>query len=200
MTAKLMAEYRAILLEKIRSYATIGGRSLGAYIDREEPVDAHEALNRMLQFQSSFAKYGERFNTLLADPPRQGDKEAESFYYWAVQKFGQLKPVVNLVHVMVFQEGGRHFIVSKQIYSSHYTEAGLAVAELAPFTDAQGKVRTLAAYTIRLQVDMFGGPMGFLKKRMAQPRLLETLNEGLNGLRANVETSSRVSVQVRDGK
>ncbi|HKX29077.1 MAG TPA: hypothetical protein VJ302_15390 [Blastocatellia bacterium] len=195
---KLTDEYRSILFEKVKAYSTLGGQSLGAYVDRDEPVNTHEALTRMVHFQSTYAKYGERFNTLLADQPRVGDQQMESFYYWAVQKFGQLKPIVSLIHVMIFQEDERFYIVSKQIYSSHYTEAGLLIAELNPVVDSQGKVRTLAAYTVRLQVDMFGGPMGFMKKRMAQPKMIETLNEGLQGLRANVETLSRISVQVRD--
>jgi hypothetical protein len=181
--------YKSILLEKVRSYAALGGKSLGANADQDEPVDTNDAMVRMLRYQASYAKYGDYFYLLLADHPRINDERAESFYYWSVQKFGQLKPVISLVHITIFQEGTRVFIASKQIYSNHYTEAGLGIAELIPFTDQHGKVRTLTAYTIRLQVDMFGGTMGFLKKRMAQPRMLETLKESLQGLRANVEGS-----------
>jgi hypothetical protein len=190
-TSKLIAaltdEYKSILLEKVKSYATLGGQSLGANADQDEPVSTNGAMVRMLRYQASYAKYGEDFYSVLADYPRVNDKRAESFCYWAVQKFGQLKPTITLVHVVIFHEGTRVFIASKQIYSNHYTEAGLGIAELIPVTDPQGKVRTLVAYTIRLQVDMFGGAMGFLKKRMAQPRMVETLKESLQGLRANVE-------------
>jgi hypothetical protein len=189
----LTDEYKSILLEKVRSYATLGGKALGANADQDELVDTNDAMIRMLRYQATYAKYGEDFYSLLADHPRINDERAESFYYWSVQKFGQLKPVISLVHVTIFREGTRVFIASKQIYSNHYTEAGLGIAELIPFTDQHGKVRTLTAYTIRLQVDMFGGTMGFLKKRMAQPRMLETLKESLQGLRANVEASGRVS-------
>jgi hypothetical protein len=187
LIAALADEYKSILLEKVRSYATLGGESLGANADQGEPVDTNDAMIRMLRYQASYAKYGEDFYSLLADHPRINDRRAESFYYWSVQKFGQLKPVISLVHVTIFQEGTRVFIASKQIYSNHYTEAGLGIAELIPITDQHGKVRTLTAYTIRLQVDMFGGTMGFLKKRMAHSRMLETLKESLQGLRANVE-------------
>lgn len=187
LSASLTNEYKAILLEKVRSYATLGGGSLAANADQEAPVKTNDAMIRMLRYQTSFARYTDRFYSLLAEHPRITDEHAESFYYWASQKFGQLKPVVSLVHVMIFHDGPRVFIASKQIYTSHYTEAGLGIAELIPLTDQNGKVHTLVAYTIRLQVDMFGGPMGFLKKRMAHPRMLETLRESLQGLRANVE-------------
>lgn len=191
LTTALTNEYKLILLEKVKSYATLGGRSLGASADQDEPVDTNDAMIRMLRYQASYAKYGEDFYSLLAGNPRINDERTESFYYWAVQRFGQLKPVISLVHVTIFHEGTRVFIASKQIYSNHYTEAGVGIAELIPFTDQNGKVRTLTAYTIRLQVDMFGGTMGFLKKRMAQPRMLEKLKESLQGLRANVEVVGR---------
>src|SRR5262245_9756666 len=199
LIAKVTNEYKTILLEKVKAYASIGSSSIDAYADQPELVDSHGALVRMLGFQLSYAGYGEHLQSVLTAPPRLYDEKIESFYYWAVQKFGQLKPVINIVHVMIFQEETRVLIVSKQIYSSHYTEAGLAIAELLPFKVRQGRIRTLAAYTIRLQVDMFGGAMGFLKRKMAQPHLLETVKEGLQGLRAGVETSHRASVQVREG-
>jgi hypothetical protein len=105
-----------------------------------------------------------------------------------LQKFGQLKPVLSLVHVVIYREDNRVFIASKQVYSNHYTEAALSVAELIPFSDEKGARRTLVAYTIRLHVDMLGGSMGFMKRRAAQPRLLETLKTALEGLRHCAES------------
>jgi len=52
--------------------------------------------------------------------------------------------------------------------------------------DAQGKMHEQIAYSLRLQVDLLGGTIGFIKRRMAQPRMLETLKESLLGLRRNV--------------
>jgi hypothetical protein len=62
---------------------------------------------------------------------------------------------------------------------------------LINFTDQNGRSYTLTGYTIRLQVDMLGGSMGFMKRRMAQPRMIETLKESLKGLRQNVEAAYR---------
>jgi hypothetical protein len=44
---------------------------------------------------------------------------------------------------------------------------------------------------------MLGGAMGFMKKRMAQPRMLSTLKESLNGLRATMETLGRAPNQAK---
>ena len=59
---------------------------------------------------------------------------------------------------------------------------------LIPIGDEKGAKRTLAAYTIRLQVDLLGGPMGFMKRRAAQPRMLEALETVLEGLRQCAES------------
>jgi hypothetical protein len=187
LKAKLAAEYKQILLDKAKAYAERGETALDVYADQEEPVSARDASAAMVKFQAGSARPSQLYS-LLGQPTRDIPQNAESFLYWALQKFGQLKPVLSLVHVVIHRENNRVFIAAKQIYSSHYTEAGLIVAELIPFSDEKGAERTLAAYTIRLQVDMLGGSMGFMKRRAAQPRLLETLKTGLEGLRYCAES------------
>ncbi|HKQ73701.1 MAG TPA: hypothetical protein VJ810_08255 [Blastocatellia bacterium] len=187
LKAKLAAEYKQILLDKAKAYAESGETALDVYADQEEPVSARDAFSAMVKFQAASGS-NPLLYSLLEQPTRDAAQNAESFLYWALQKFGQLKPVLSLVHVVIHREGDRVFIASKQIYSSHYAEAGLSVAELIPFTGEKGAKRTLAAYTIRLQVDLLGGPMGFMKKRAAQPRMLETMKTGLEALRRCAES------------
>src|SRR5262249_9320952 len=162
--------------------------ALGVYADQEEPVSAGDAFAVIEKSQAQATGHRPRLYALLGQTPPKDAQNSESFLYWALQKFGQLKPVLSLVHVVIYRESDRVFIASKQIYSSHYTEAGLSVAELISFSDEKGAKRTLAAYTIRLQVDLLGGSMGFMKKRAAQPRMLETLKTGLEGLRQCAES------------
>jgi hypothetical protein len=183
LKAKLGAENKQILLDKAKAYAENGEAALNVYADHEEHVSAREAIAAMIKFHAA-SDPGAGIYSLLGHPMR----DAESFLYWALQKFGQLKPVLSLVHVVIYREDNRVFIASKQIYSSHYTEAGILVAELIPFNDEKGAKRTLAAYTIRLQIDMLGGSMGFMKRRAAQPRLVETLKTALEGMRQCAES------------
>jgi hypothetical protein len=188
LKAKLAAEYKQILLDKAGQYAENGETASDIYADQEEAVSARDAFVAMAKFQATSAGYNPRFYSLLGQPPRDAAQNSESFLYWAQQKFGQLKPVISLVHVVIYRENDRVFIALKQIYSSHYTEAGLSVIELIPINDEKGAKRIIAAYTIRLQVDLLGGLMGFMKRRAAQPRLLEALKTGLEGLRQCAES------------
>jgi hypothetical protein len=188
LKSKLATEYKQILLDKAKAYVEGGEISLDVYADQEEPVSSREAFAAMARFQALGAGQNPRIFSLLGQAPREAAQNTESFLYWALQKFGQLKPVISLVYVVICRENERVFIASKQLYSSHYTEAGLSVAELIPFSDEKGAKRTLASYTIRLQVDLLGGSMGFMKRRAAQPRMLETLQTGLEGLRHCAES------------
>ena len=188
LKGNLAAEYKQILLDKARRYAENGETALDNYADQEEAVSARDAFVAMVKFQATTTGHNQRFYSLLSQSPRHAEQNTESFLYWAQQKFGQLKPVISLVHVVIYREDDRVFIASKQIYSSHYTEAGLSVAELIPIGDEKGAKRTLTAYTIRLQVDLLGGPMGFMKRRAAQPRMLEALKTVLESLRQCAES------------
>jgi hypothetical protein len=73
------------------------------------------------------------------------------------------------------------------------------VAELIPFADGQGQTRTVVIYMVRLQVDMLGGSFGFMKKRMARPRMVGTLRQSLSGMRVTMEALARASFQNRVG-
>lgn len=191
--ARLAAEYKQLLMEKVLAYLENGDASLEAYVDQEQAVSPQEAFSGMLKAQSAIPGTGGHLYEKLVGHPR----ETESFVYWAMQKFGKLKPVISLVHVLIHREAQRAFIASKQIYSSHYTEAGLGITELIPFTAPSGQTRTLVSYTIRLQVDLLNGSMGFMKKRMAQPHMLENLKLSLAALRLNVETKPQTDATLR---
>ncbi|MFP5263279.1 MAG: hypothetical protein ACLGJB_15360 [Blastocatellia bacterium] len=195
--AKLAGEYKKILVERARAYLSNGASSLGTYADKDEPVVANDAFVSLSREQAETAGHCGHLYPYLENYPQGDGSGFESFIYWAKQKFGDLKPVINMVHVTIHRDGDRVFIASKQIYSSHYTDAGLSVAELIPFTDGRGVARTIVAYTIRLQVDMLAGAMGFMKKRMAQPRMLGSLKDSLNGLRTTMEALSRAPGQMK---
>lgn len=192
---RLAAEYKKILVDRVKTYMADSAAGLGVYADKEDPVNSHEAFAVLAKEQVTGTEHCAHLYPGL-EKYSEAAPETESFIYWAKQKFGDLKPVINLVHVLIHKEGSRVFIASKQIYSSHYTEAGLSVLEMIPFNDEQGQARSVVAYTIRLQVDMLGGMLGSMKKRMAQPRFLTGLKESLSGLNAlhlNVQATMRAA-------
>jgi len=188
-----------MLVERVRNYQASGAAALGVYADKEEPINAQGAFVALAREQAASAQHCAHLYPFLERYPQNQPPDSESFIYWAKQKFGDLRPVINVVQVLIHRDGNRVYLASKQLYSTHYTEASLSVAELIPFADGQGQARTIVIYTIRLQVDMLGGSFGFMKKRLAQPRMLCMLKQSLDGMRVTMETLTRASFQSRAG-
>jgi hypothetical protein len=199
LKARLTTEFKKMLVERVRDYRANGAAALGVYSDKVEPVNAHEAFVALKREQAVSAQHCAHLYAHLESYPQNPPPDSESFIYWAKQKFGDLKPVITVVQVLIHREGNRVYIASKQLYSTHYTEAGLSVAELIPFADGQGQTRTVVIYMVRLQVDMLGGSFGFMKKRMARPRMVGTLRQSLSGMRVTMEALARASFQNRVG-
>jgi hypothetical protein len=199
LKARLTTEFKRMLVERVRNYQASGAAGLGVYSDKEEPTNAHEAFAALAREQAVSAHHCAHLYPYLESYPQNPPPDSESFIYWAKQKFGDLKPVINVVQVLIHREGNLVYIASKQLYSTHYTEAGLTVAELIPFADGQRQTRTIVIYTVRLHVDMLGGSFGFMKKRMAQPQMVGTLKQSLSGMRVTMEALARASFQNRVG-
>jgi hypothetical protein len=187
--AQIAQEYKRILLDRLARYMRFGDQAMGPYIDKAEPVSPDQAFQSLADEQSAESRVGRTICEYLKSYPLTQLPNSESVMYWAKEKFHDLKSVISVVHVLIHQEGDRIFVASKQIYSSHYNEAGLSVAELTPFSDDSGRIHTLIVYTIRLEPDMLGGTLGFMKKRMAMPKMQVTLRDSLARIRDNLESS-----------
>ncbi|HKY03650.1 MAG TPA: hypothetical protein VJQ56_02105 [Blastocatellia bacterium] len=193
------AQFKKALVARVAAYLESGLAGLGAYNDKDEGVPANEAFLKLSNEQAQTSGHCADLYQTLDKFPQQAGGQTESIIYWAKQRFGDMKPVINIVHMLIHKEEDRVYIASKQLYSSHYTEAGLSVAELIPVKDEHGQVKTVFAFSLRLQVDMLGGTLGFMKKRMAQPRLLASIKDSLSHLRTNMEARARSSNSVGAG-
>jgi hypothetical protein len=187
------AEYKRILLDRATRYMGLGDAGMGDYVDKAEPVSADQAFQSLADEQFAESGLCSHIREYFRSPPARLPSDSESLLYWAKQRFHDLKSVISLVHLLIHREGERVFIASKQIYSSHYNEAGLSVAELIPFADDRGITHTVVVYTIRLEPDMLGGSLGFVKKRMAMPKMQMTLKYSLGRIRDNLEARGAVA-------
>jgi len=186
--ALIAEEYKRILFDRLTRYLASGDQGVGAYVDKAEPVHPGHAFQALVDEQAADSGLCRDVSEYLKRYPAGLTPNSESVFYWAKQKFQDLKSIISLVHVLIHREGTRLFILSKQIYSSHYNEAGLSVAELIPFDDYKGQSHTVVVYTLRLEPDMMGGPLGFMKKRVAMPKMQVTLRDSLARIRDNLES------------
>ena len=189
--AQITDEYKRILVDRLLRYLSLGDRGMGAYIDKAEPLQPDRAFQFLADEQAADSGLCREAGEYLLHYPAKLPPNSESILYWAKQKFHDLKSIITLVHLLIHREGERIFIASKQVYSSHYNEAGLSVAELIPFDDYRGRNHTVVVYTLRLAPDMMGGTLGFMKKRMAMPKMQVTLRDSLARIRGNIESAAR---------
>ncbi len=191
--------YRQMLWKRALAYATHGQQGLPAYADKKAPTDVQAALASLWAECFQPLHPASQIHAALGHFPHLNATRSESFLYWAVQKYGDLKLVTTLVHVLIGQEAGRDYVASTLIYANHYTEAAFVLAELIPVTDAAGRTQTIVVYSVGVQTDLLGGQLGFLKKKLAQSKLLSTLKGGLMTLRTTILAASRARGMVPAG-
>jgi hypothetical protein len=77
-------------------------------------------------------QYGPELQRHLEAYPKGTAAGAEDLFYWTKDKFGP-KPTIALYHVTIWRDPAdpsRAAVASKQIYASHYFQAGLDLTAL----------------------------------------------------------------------
>jgi hypothetical protein len=171
------------LVEYLQSYQRDGGDALAVYADRRYRTAVAEELHAVLRATPTMYGYTPEMERLLRNYPQETLEGASSFFYWAKEKFG-LKPTVNMYHVVVYEDAARSglsLIASKQLYASHYFEAGLEVYSLVDHPSGRG---AYLFYVGRSRADALRGTFGGLKKSIVQGRALDGLKKAMASIRA----------------
>jgi hypothetical protein len=164
--------YKLALVRRIMLWKQQGLAGLGVYHDKKRPVCQKEATTRLL----------DRIRANAAGEPM---KEVDSFQYWAVERIGDFKPLVQLTHVSIHRGPSGARIETVQLYASHYCDALVTSVELVPVT-TNGVDATLMRLTFRAEMDSLGGVLGGLKRKIGRSRVVEHVAAGLERIRAAV--------------
>ena len=141
-----------MLVERVRNYQASGAAALGVYSDKEEPVNAHEAFVALKREQAGSARHCAHLYTHLESYPQNPPPDSESFVYWAKQKFGDLKPVINVVQVLIHREGNCVYIASKHVIE------GLTKSVALEFAKPNIRIKAVAPGPIATDMwDRFAG-------------------------------------------
>jgi hypothetical protein len=173
---------RLRLVEYLQSYQRDGGGALAVYADRRYRTAVAEELHAVLRATPAMYGYTAELERHLRGYPQETLEGASSFFYWAKEKFG-LKPTVNMYHVVVYGDPARpdlSLVASKQLYASHYFEAGLELYSLVDHPSGRG---TYLFYVGRSRADALRGTFGGLKKSIVQGRALDGLRKAMASIR-----------------
>ena len=188
--ARIEQLVRFRLIEYLQGYQREGSDALAVYADRRYRTVVADELHAVLRASPSLYAYTPELERYLRDYPRATLDGTGSLFYWAKEKFG-LKPTVNTYHVVFYQGADRpgvSLIASKQIYASHYFEAGLEVFSLVDHPGGRG---AYLFYVGRSRADALRGSFGGLKKSIVQGRALDGLKKALASIRSRFAGGAR---------
>jgi hypothetical protein len=168
--------FKQMLVDYVRDYRTRGESALIEYNDKRDETSL-AAEQRAISAEPSY------INDLLAD---KGLRLIEDAIVWSKIKFG-LKPVITINHITVYQrqrEDGPQVLVSaKQIYATHYFNASQS---LTAFVSVPATGNYLV-YENRSRADGLEGPLGKLKRRIVEKKVLEALRNILEQSKINID-------------
>jgi hypothetical protein len=115
---------------------------------------------------------------------------AESFLYWSKERFGP-KPVVTVTHLLLLRGGDgpepEALVVGRQVFATHYMDGSLSVTAI--FRDPSSSTRYLA-YLNRSDVDVLGGLLGGMVRRIVERRVRSEAPAALEMLRNRVQSGT----------
>ena len=185
--------YRRWVLEYVNTYLAGGNAALARYQDKSEPMEVAKGFRRLLSESPYLIEYVPPFHHYLEAFPEAELPNVEDRLFWSVEDFG-LRPVITVTHVTLYrpEQAGRLRVVValKQIYSSHYFQAGVKFLALVDDSERSG---TPAFYLLYLDRSLFDTELGGIKGRVVRQRLRENIGDRLASIRKNLEQAFQAS-------
>jgi hypothetical protein len=156
---------RQSAVDYVTAYLKSGDDALITYSDGSTAVSLKQQWQGLAQGSQYFQQYNPALRDYLAQYPKSTLAGATDILYWVNEQYTGLKPVLSIVHGIVYDAPGqadRTVIVQKQLYASHYYDGSLALAVAIDAPDG-----TYLIYANRSRGDLLKGGFGGLKRKLA---------------------------------
>ncbi len=176
---------RRMLVDYVAAYMQGGTAEMATYVDKDRPLETPAEFRKLLAASPYLVEYVPAFHRYVEDFPRGALAGAEDEFYWTKDKFGP-KPTICVYHTTTWPdpaESGRAVIASKQIYASHYFQAGLDVLALLPA--GPGSFYLMDLYRVR--IDPPTGMLSGVLLGKIRGGVEDGVAEGLRAARARAE-------------
>jgi hypothetical protein len=120
--------WRQVLVDYVTAYRATGDRALAEYHNKEDPLRMRDEFTILFRESEMVELFAPQFTRYLQQYPRVTLKGTEDVVYWSKENFG-IRPVLSVSHLTTYLPPGSRqaFVATKQIYATHYFDAGLAV-------------------------------------------------------------------------
>jgi hypothetical protein len=190
--AKVDQALQQAVVDRLSAYKQQGNSALGAYNDKNNPVDVTAHFRDLLGDARALPKHLPALNAYLLEYPSGRPSEVEDTFYWAKVDFG-LRPTLRVLHVVTMQktrDGAPAFVsAEKQLYASHYFRTALTLTYCLP--PGPGGPAPEGFYLIRAAGSDQGGMTGFkgsIIRKKAVGRALTMLQKSLEATKQAIET------------
>jgi len=184
---------RESAVDYVAAYLKNGDAALITYDNTERPVSLEEQWLGLLSASKYFQQASPALRDYLAQYPRRPLPGAKDILYWVNEKYTGLKPVISIVHSVIYDAPGqpdRTVIVQKQLYASHYYDGSLALVVAIEAPDG-GVPVTYLIYGNRSRGDMMKGGFGGLKRKIAADQVRKAAIQTLETMRTVLEKPAR---------
>jgi hypothetical protein len=143
---------KQMLVEYVAAYQRGGTPEMGTYVDNAKPLDTPAEFRKVLAASPYLVQYSPELKRCLEEWPQAKVAGTEDLFYWAKDKFGP-KPSIAIYHLTVWRDPAdptRAAVASKQIYASHYFQAGLDLTALIDAPKPPGGFYLVDLYRARI--------------------------------------------------
>jgi hypothetical protein len=143
---------KQMLVDYLTAYLQGGTAAMATYTDDEVPLDAPAEFRKVLGASPYLLQYAPELRRYLEEYPKGRLAGTEDLFYWTKDKFGP-KPTIAIHHVTIWRDPadtGRAAVASKQIYASHYFQAGLDLTALVDAPKPAGGFYLVDLYRARV--------------------------------------------------
>jgi hypothetical protein len=143
---------KQMLVEYVTAYQRGGTTEMATYVDDVSPLETPAAFRKVLAASPYLVEYAPALKGYLEEYPKGQLAGAEDLFYWTKEKFGP-KPTIAVYHLTVWRDPAdptRAAVASKQIYASHYFQAGLDLTALVDAPTPPGGFYLVDLYRARI--------------------------------------------------
>ena len=178
--------FKQIFFDDVSAYWSGHEGRMAQYDDGNEPIRPIDAFRDLLDRAQAVGDLVPALPAYLADFPARQLDGAEDFVYWSKEKIG-IAPFITATHVtIVCRSGPTCVATSKDVYSSRYFDASLALT-IASDDPASPQPSFFLFYANYSRAHALKGPFGALRRSIVERRARGGLEENLRIIKARLE-------------
>jgi hypothetical protein len=178
---------RTDLLRLVTDYESRGNAAMPTYDDGPGVRSADAFAAVLAQSAPILTEYAPELERYLSTYPSGRPAGAHDFVYWWEKRLPRMRPTLVVDHVVIHAPPNEiAFIARKQIYASHYTEAGLELLAVIEGDASAPEPTTYLVTVRRFRFDYLPGGILNVRGRV-RSHLLEATRDDLARERAAIE-------------